>query len=808
MTSLRLIGAWHPATILACALLLSGLAFWLYRLQLRHHSGSISQWLLPTLRALAVFLITLTLAEPAIESRRRDGEPSRVKFILDGSLSMSIGEPVSSSRAHDLATANAGVGTPIADGPLTGPSRFQRATQILVGADGLLARLREQFALSVVRWDENGPVELWNSQPGSVSPDDDSGYQWGPDVWAESSPLGDALAHALTNRTVETSAKLGSDEILVLLSDGQSNAGIPPADVIHQLREQGTKLFTVGLASFQPHPDLALRQLSLPDRLYRTDALSGTVTVAQTLTQGEPFTLQIEHAGKIVWSQEEVATDQEQRTIPFAFPVNPLFEQACSKLSTETQVNRLPLKLTARIITRLDRDNNLNNARDAYCLVVSEKGRVLLIDGRARWESRYLKNMFTRDPSWLIDSILLASSAKQTNLPDQGDQASSMGSSSLPATREELFKYDLVILGEPLAGALSEVWLEWLREFVERGGGGLIIVDGSRETLRDTTFETLHRMSPIRWSNRMNQTSSSLNDRLVKRPQLTTTGQQLEALRLTAAGAEENVAIWSQMAPLEFVTQVEAIPTADVLIEASNQLDRWPLLITHRYGAGRVLFWSTDETWRWRLGDAEPLHSRLWLQLSRWAMKMPFSLRGEFMSLDTGMATYQPNQSIPVRCQLRTIAGLPAAGQRPTAVVTMGGQTIATIPLAEESISGNYSSQLAPLPSGDYQLRIAAPEYSREALSLESNFSIVDPQSEEMQNLTCDEGSLSNWAEQTNGKYLRESEAGEIIQLVEPLVQGKITSSVWLLWQSYVWFTAAMLLLTAEWLVRKQQGLT
>jgi len=261
------------------------------------------------------------------------------------------------------------------------------------------------------------------------------------------------------------------------------------------------------------------------------------------------------------------------------------------------------------------------------------------------------------------------------------------------------------------------------------------------------------------------------------------------------------------MAPLEFVAQVEALPTAEVLMEATNRVDRWPLLVTQRYGAGRVLFWSSDETWRWRLGPAEPLHSRLWLQLSRWAMKIPLSLRGEFMSLDTGAATYQPTQPIAVRCQLRTAAGLPAAGQRATAVVLAGEKIIATVPLGEESVAGNYSAQIAPLPAGNYHVRIAAQDYSAEALSLESAFSVVDTQSEEMQRLTCDESSLRSWAEQTNGKYLRENEAGKIVGLLEPLVQGRNLSSVWLLWQSYWWFTIAMLLLVAEWIIRKRRGL-
>ena len=37
---------------------------------------------------------------------------------------------------------------------------------------------------------------------------------------------------------------------------------------------------------------------------------------------------------------------------------------------------------------------------------VTQKRRILLLDGRSRWETRYLRNMFERDEQWEINTVI------------------------------------------------------------------------------------------------------------------------------------------------------------------------------------------------------------------------------------------------------------------------------------------------------------------------------------------------------------------------------------------------------------------
>ncbi len=49
--------------------------------------------------------------------------------------------------------------------------------------------------------------------------------------------------------------------------------------------------------------------------------------------------------------------------------------------------------------------------------------------------------------------------------------------------------------------------------------------------------------------------------------------------------------------------------------------------------------------------------------------------------------------------------------------------------------------------------------------------------------------------------------ARRLVERLSPLSQGKVVESETLLWQSDWWFGAVLLLLTAEWVLRKRAGM-
>lgn len=824
MSRLQFMGAWQVGLPLVLALLLGCLAFWLYRRQLRSIDMVKAGWLLPWLRAASVAMVTFTLAEPVVESRTSDGELARVTFLLDASRSMSITEEALSIQSAVSRDASRDVSRD-SSRDAGQANRFERAIKLLTGTDGILSALADDFELSIVRFDQSVGGEIWNSRNGQPAGNPEVAFDWPPAVWGEATALGEALSSSTTpppttntdrpiNPEPDSQKKVLSNDTVVILTDGQSNYGKDPLEIADQLSQFGINLFAIGFGPYQSNDDLALRQLSLPERMYRTDTLSGTATVEQRLVQGQGFTLEIAHNEQIVWQETFTSNAELQREIPFSFPVSPLFASALSQLPAGTEVANLPLKLTARLVVEGGEANQSNNTREGTTMVASHKSRLLLIDGRSRWESRYLKNMFTRDPSWQVDSIILSqlpATATATATATGGDSANTTGaptSNRIPDTKETLFDYDLVILGEVESFSIPEQFVQWLREYVELTGGGLIIIDGARATLRDPLFAPLHQLSPIAWLDHSTSRPKSARAPLSKRPELTLAGRALDALTLSSEGTAANAKVWASLPAIEFVSPVAPLPGAEVLIEAVTEVEHVPLLVTRRYGAGRVLFSASDETWRWRYKLAEKVHSRLWLQLARWSMKKPLSLRGEFLSLDTGAASYTPGRPVEVRCQLRGPDGLPASKLEASAVVTSGERVVTTLALTEEAVAGTYTAVLESLPPGDYQVHIAASGFSTEALSLQSSFTVIAPPNQEMDQLTCDEETLIALANRTDGKYLRENQGGDLVEILQPRIQGRIKTETWLLWQSYWWFVAVLLLLVAEWILRKRLNLS
>ncbi len=764
MTSIRFGGAWSPTLVLGVALALSLIGFWSYRRRLAQAGFDRMTWTLPCLRAAAILLVGMTLAEPTFESQTLEGELAKVTFLLDASRSMSV----------DTSPTK------------TWTNNYARATEALVAERGLLSELKDKFEIEVARFDSQSLTSLWNSSLSPTAPPE--AYQaWRPEDWSQQSAIGDALRHVLTRE-----GNTHAGDILVLLSDGQNNSGTSPKEVAQELKKLDAKVFTIGFGPVRDFSDLALRNLTTPNRVYRTDTLQGTALVEQHLSTGQTFSLQIEHEGETVWQRSFVANEERLRKLEFTMPVLDLLDSATAKLPAGAKAANLPVKLTAKLSVAGGETNEHNNSQVCHFDIASQQSRVLLLDGRSRWESRYLKNMFARDPAWQIDDALQLTTTRQ--LP-------------FVKSQEDVFQYDLIVIGDVEAFSLPSEMPEWIRKFVEQAGGGLIVIDGARQNLRGQSFAALHSLLPVTWLGARTHEPPTVRDRLPKLAQLTSYGRSLAALQLSAQDTAERQDVWSRLAPLEYVAKVEPLPGAEVLLEASSQVDRFPLLITRRYGAGRVLFSASDETWRWRYQSADTLHSRLWLQLSRWVMKSPMSLTGEFVSLDTGSGKYTLGQPIHIRCQLRGVDGQVATGVSPTTVVTSNGQVVARIPMQEEAIAGTYVAQTRSFPAGDYEVQIAAPGFSSTSLELKAAFSVELPPDEELQRLSCNRELLNSVSERTGGKYLDESQVDLLPELLQPLRRGKIRSGTFLLWQSYGWFAAAMLLLIAEWTIRKRVGL-
>jgi von Willebrand factor type A domain len=784
MFTVKLLAGWNPWSYLLIAAGLAGFAWVLYRRELRSLGLGAPQWIIPLLRALAIFLIVLTLAEPAIESRQREGEPGHVHFLLDGSTSMSISDQLDSGKLNSQQSAN----------------RLGRAVAgLITPTSGVCDQVAGEFDISIWRADAADNVLLWQSSldPSSEVPRDNQ--KWTPNQWSPSTAIGDRLSELrelIAGNEKKSDQKI-SQSVVVLMSDGQSNFGSTVQSATEALSKSNIAVTAVGFGPENEPNDLILKAFETPERLYKTDQLSGRLVLADTLPAGANFEAQIVLDGDIIWQQSFQAQSQLQREIRFDLPLSKVLQRVTDKLPANVQYNSLPLKLTARLVSSGNEQSAENNSLDAHLTVGASKAKVLLIDGRSRWETRYIKNLFARDPAWQITTLI----------SEEDDSA------KLPQSRSDWMAYNLVVLGDVPASNCNPSLQASLADFVNRGGG-LIVSDGARRHLHAPEFATLSTLLPIR----LNESTTTSKDAKWN-SQLTSVGQRLAALNLTSnelksanlsvEPSDKNAQFWKQLPKLEFLQPVSLATGSETLAEATHDGLTQPLMVVRRFGAGQVLYVASDETWRWRFKVADQIHQRLWNQMARWVMRKPMSIESEYLSLDSGAASYKPGTAIEIRAALRQQDGSPAQNRKVIAILTRDGQAVTRVNLPTDDVNpGSYNGTVNNLPVGEYQVAIEAEGFTKDGLTAKSRFAVVQPNlSMELLSTTCDAATLQSIGQGTGGSYIHESQLDKLAETLRPLSGGKIVHSTQLIWQSYYWFLAALALLAIEWVLRKRAGL-
>lgn len=613
------------------------------------------------------------------------------------------------------------------------------------------------------------------------------------DIGASVQPVASATNVAAPIASASASASRPGAAI-VLVTDGQHNSGPSPVQLARLLGKQGVPVYPVSLGADRRAPDIAVVGVEHPDLVFEKDRVRGTVILQDHMPAGQPLLVEVVLDDKTLWNVELLTQDVGERRIDFEFSLDDVIQQLGGDFDPRVTQHAVPLALTARVAPLPSEAEMANNQRVMRLAAMTQKYRLLMIDGRSRWETRYLRNAFERDTQWVVSAVVAGPGTADHTLP-RGSELH-----LFPDSREALFAYDLIVFGEVDRSLFAEQELQWLREFVEIRGGGIVLLDGARGHLQQLTDQDLRPLLPVEWN----------ADPLTSKPsemQLTDVGQRQPALSLTP-DATANAVFWKQLPPPRRINSVTALPGAEVLVEAVVDSVPRPLLVTRLYGAGRVLYLAADETWRWRYKAADTWHQRIWHQLARYVMPRPFAASDEYLAIDTGAVSYQQGETAPVRIRLRGLDGKPLVDATVDALLWKDDRVVATTTLQPDpAVPGIYQGVTAQLEKGEYRVSVQASGFSQEALKATSRFVVLPRDSGELEESAANLPLLQQMAAESGGVCLREEDIGQLVSLLNPLSQGRITESETLIWQSYWWFASIVGLLAMEWFLRKRAGL-
>ena len=780
---------------------LSAVFVWAAWVLYRRETGRIKRpflrTFLPILRCCAAAALLFCLTGPVLRYRYLEGELGRVVVLVDGSKSMGLEDENMEEKRKRAALA--------AEGVLTGgenedeirravqlfdaSSRWTRAGRLLFDPErGVVPKLTGTHEIEIAVLEGKKVRPVWRSEGGRV-------------------PVPDALpgepSCAVTNLADGLKALLGGDvkrTAVVLLSDGRHNDGSSPLKAAGEAGGRGVPIYAVGLGDVREPPDLAITEVEGPESVYPDDRVKGTAVVYDSMPPGTSFSVTVSCEGRELWRREfkssGVGLRNGLRKIEFDFPVTEAAKGKVGADSHGVEIMARPLAFVVRVEPVAGEAERENNSAKLWTRLVTHGKKVLLLDGRPRWEARFLRNLFDRLKRWKIDALFSVENS-DGRIGFTGD-----GRKSFPEDRETLYSYGLIVFGDVPRRAFKEKELEWIRGFVEKRGAAVIFIDGARSHLKEYAGTPLSPLFPVERVIRKKDAGMPLG--LL----LTPAGRLRTAFRLEKDPGG-NSRLWTYLPAPHWTSPVRALEGTETFVEVRLPGGTTsPAVVGRRFGAGRVLYLAFDSTWRWRYEVADKYHERFWLQTARWLMEPPYAARDKYVSIDAGGPLYRTGEKALIRVRLRDRAGKPLSGAEARAVVFRDGRKVAVIPLeGDPAGGGSYRATTPELEPGSYEVGVSVEGFSELELRARASFEVEPRKEKEYAVLSCNETLLKRMAQLSGGIYLREEEAGSLPGLLAPLSEGRVVVTETRLAQSYWWFIPFVLLLTVEWILRKRLGL-
>ena len=830
--------------VAAFLLLLAGfvaLLMWLYRTELREVSIRAARWLVGLRIAALAAVFAVAVGGPAVVRPLRESVPGRVLVAVDTSDSTRVADPdrpvaeklrlVRALRLHEGLVPDEVIGEWVEQAERGGAPEFP--------PDDAGAARRAVFAGLMERADT---LTRLQAAERALSPDGAAvlgrlaaahaveviGFgQSATDLPADPDRLAAALAAPRSPATAFTDLKVplaraadpkGSEPVVgvMLLTDGRHNWGEPPDALARALGTKGVPVFPVNLAPRDPPADIAVisvipamstagRGSTVPVdvRVRVTRRPAGRIELGLKFPDGRPpLTTTLRHDGK-------------DRTYEYTFR---------PKLDT-------PGSHTLTVEARGEKPDAIpeNDRRTVRVNVVDYRPRVLLIDGEARWEFRYLQSALvrSRDPELDVKAVVF----RQPRLgyaAEKGDDP--LPALKLPADADALAAFDGVILGDVTAEQLPIAARDRLERYVADAGGSLIVSAGKRfvpvglsEVGTDT--DPLRKLLPVKTARAFAPESGFA-------PAFTADGTRAWFLRLgdTPAASRD---VWAGFPPQGWGAVGEAKDGAEVLAWVNDPKARPPeakgfpertaaVIARHNYGLGRVLYVGLDDTWRWRFKAGDEHHHRFWKQAVQWAIAdrlLPTANPASTVRFGTREPTYRANADPEfVLRAAEPVPRLTTNAAKAVRVVRLSEgkdqpeSPVALVPLANsEEHPRELTARLSGLPPGRYAAEPDVPEWADHlrgpAGKLRSGFEVLAPDAEELADLSANLPLLEQIAAASGGKVYDITAVGDLARDVAARAAVRETESVSPLRRSWWTLAVVVLLLTAEWVIRKLSGL-
>ncbi len=247
---------------------------------------------------------------------------------------------------------------------------------------------------------------------------------------------------------------------LVVMSDGADNSGAAMSDTLLDLQARKVPVYTVGLGRERFTKDIEISRVEAPRSVLAGSALVVDVTLNQRGFDGQTVRLDVEDEGRIVSSRNvELSAEAEATTVRIHFT------------ASDSGARRFRFKVAVEPGEMVSQ----NNEREQLIDVQDRREKILYFEGEPRFELKFVRRAVTDDKN--LQVVCLQRTAEGKFLRLDVDNADELAS-GFPKTREELFRYQGVVLGSVEASHFTHDQLQMIADFVSQRGGGLLTLGG------------------------------------------------------------------------------------------------------------------------------------------------------------------------------------------------------------------------------------------------------------------------------------------------------------------------------------------
>jgi len=750
----------HPLIALVLLALVPVAVWWLYRRTTRPLTP---RWkaLLIGLRSVALVLILLMLMRPVATTWQVNPQETYLAVLVDNSESMQI---------TDLPN---------------GQSRIDAVNNALFGAQaaggsqgGIVESLAERYQVRTFGFGR----DLQRISSADELDATDNVSRLNPALQGVTDQLGGLPLNAV-----------------VVISDGADNTQMDPLSVARAMGMEQIPVFTVGVGQHTIPRDVSVVDVSAVSTILDNSVFDVQVSISQHGFAGQPVTLRIMDGENEVASRTvQLGPDGSLRR--FELELSPERRQP---ILYELQVD----ELDGELITR--------NNRYQFLVDNSERPplNVLYIEGHPRNEFKFIRRAVDNDGSLRLASYLRTGPGRFYR---QGILSPLELNDGFPTRVEDLYQYEAIVLGDIGRDFFTDAQLQLLQDFVAERGGGLLVSGMIDDAFAETELADILPVTMVRSTNLPAFLQGGVRrgphpTGELFRPRATTAGEFSSLLRLASEDGE-NRRLWAALPELQGIHITgRPKPGATVLLEhpvLQYQNQPVPLMTSQRYGSGRALSIGTASTWRWQMmtHSTDESHQRLWRQFLRWLAQGAL----ERISVNFDAPFYNQGDTVEVtatvldeRYQADNNALLWLQRVSPT------GDVVDVAMDWDISEDGVYRSQFAVEDEGVYQVTVDVASAAGTGIETERRAAfVVTPSLREFNDAGLDQGLLSRIADNSGGRYYPLSDINQLVDDIEHTPSAYSREVQHDLWDRPFWLLLLIVLLCADWALRRRKGLS